>query len=127
MLGKGEPGRDYDLTSLNPISERDICEAICRYSGIALHYEPMDDATFLRYLEALHIPTTTDGDFSRSPLPFCSNDMVTNEGGIAQGQMGIVSHDVEALLGRKPLEVADLLERDSYVWKMPARSWKDIR
>ena len=36
-------------------------------------------------LENLHIPETIDGDFSKSPVPFCSNDMITNETGIAEG------------------------------------------
>ncbi len=51
-------------------------------------------------MEELHIPETTDGDFSKSPVPFCSNDMITNEAGISEGQMGVVTHDVELLTGR---------------------------
>ena len=43
--------------------------------------------------------------------------MVTNEGGIAAGQMLVVSHDVERLTGRKPLEIEDLLETYSFVWE----------
>ncbi|MCD8018228.1 MAG: hypothetical protein LUF92_01195 [Clostridiales bacterium] len=43
--------------------------------------------------------------------------MVTNEGGIANGQMGVVSHDVEKLLGRKPLEVKDIIGRYIYMWE----------
>ena len=78
------------------------------------------------YLEALHIPKTTDGDFSRSPVLFCSNDMITNEVGIAEGQMGVVSHDVELLTGRKPLEVRDLLDEYSYMWKNKVTNWKQM-
>ncbi|MCI5503591.1 MAG: NmrA family NAD(P)-binding protein [Eubacterium sp.] len=117
LLGKGERNKDYDLTSLTPISQRDICNMIAEKSGIDFKFVPMDDDEFRSYLEALHIPTTTDGDKSQSPVPFCTMDMVTNEGGIASGQMGVVSHDVEKLIGRKPLEVQDLLDTYSYVWK----------
>ncbi|NBI60620.1 NAD(P)-dependent oxidoreductase [Lachnospiraceae bacterium] len=117
LLGKGEPNKDYDLTSLTPVSQRDICEMIAQKSGIAFKFVAMSDDEFRSYLEALHIPTTTDGDKSLSPVPFCTMDMVTNEGGIAGGQMGVVSHDVERLIGRKPLEITDLLDTYSYVWK----------
>ncbi len=126
LLGKGEPNKDYDLTSLEPVSQREICEMIAEKSGIPFKYQPMDAQEFLEYLEALHIPKTTDGDFSQSPLPFCSNDMITNEAGISEGQMGIVSHDVELLTGRKPLEVRDLLDEYSYVWKNKVTNWTQM-
>jgi NAD(P)H dehydrogenase (quinone) len=122
LLGKGEPNMDYDLTSLTPITQREICGLIAEKSGIDFKFVPMNDEEFETYLRALHIPTTTDGDYSKSPVPFCTKDMVTNEGGIATGQMGVVSHDVEKLTGRKPLEVEDLLEPYSFVWKKKIRN-----
>ena len=99
---------------------------IAEKSGIPFQYKPMNAEEFLEYLEALHIPKTTDGDFLRSPVPFCSNDMITNEAGISEGQMGIVSHDVELLTGRKPLEVRDLLDQYSYVWRDKVTNWKQL-
>lgn len=86
----------------------------------------MNDDEFRTYLQQLHIPETTDGDYSLSPVPFCIADMVTNEGGIAQGQMAIVSHDVEKLTGQKPLEIDDLLETYSFVWKEKIKSLKEL-
>lgn len=126
LLGKGGHNKDYDLTSLEPVSQRDICNMIAEKSGIPFEYKLMNAEEFLAYLETLHIPKTTDGDFSRSPVPFCSNDMITNEAGIAEGQMGVVSHDVELLTGRKPLEVRDLLDEYSYVWRNKISNWKQM-
>lgn len=126
LLGKGEKNKDYDLTSLNPVSQRDICEKIARISHIDFQFVPMNDDEFKTYLNNLHIPETTDGDYSLSPVPFCSADMVTNEGGIAEGQMAIISHDVEKLTGQKPLEVDDLLETYSFVWKEKLKSLKEL-
>lgn len=40
--------------------------------------------------------------------------MITNEAGIAEGQMGIVTHDVELLTGVKPKEVADLIDESTF-------------
>ena len=126
LLGNGEPGQAYDLTSTIPLSQREICSMIPEKSGIPFVYQAMTEEEFRKYLEALHIPETTDGDFSQAPVPFCSNDMITNEAGISEGQMGIVTHDVERLTGRKPLEVCDLLEPYSYVWKNKVSHWKDL-
>ncbi|MCD8096457.1 MAG: hypothetical protein LUE31_00120 [Lachnospiraceae bacterium] len=53
--------------------------------------------------------------------------MVTNEGGIANGQMGVISHDVEKLLGRKPMEVKDIIDKYSYMWEENVKSWRQIR
>ena len=99
------------------MSQRDICNLIAEKSGIPFKYVPMNSEEFKEYLENLHIPETTDGDFSKSPVPFCSNDMITNEAGISGGQMGIVTQDVELLTGTKPKEVVDLIDEYSYVWK----------
>lgn len=126
LLGKGEPNMDYDLTSLTPISQRDMCEMIAEKSGIDFEFVPMNDEEYENYLKALHIPATTDEDYSRSPVPFCTNDMVTNEGGIATGQMAVISRDVEKLTGRKPLEFKDLIDTYSFVWKKKIRSLKDL-
>lgn len=117
LLGRGEPNQDYDITSLTPISERDICEKIAKVSGLPYKYVPMSDEEFQKYLMDMHIPETTDGDLSQSPVPFCTNDMVTNEKGIANSQMGVVSHDVEKLTGHKPLTIDDLIEEYKYVWQ----------
>ena len=40
--------------------------------------------------------------------------------------MGVISHDVELLTGRKPLEVRDLLDQYSYVWKEKVTNWKQM-
>lgn len=126
LLGKGEHNMDYDLTSSTPVSQRDICEMIAEKSGIDFKYVPMKDEEFYTYLDALHIPRTTDEDNSKAPVPWCSNDMVTNEAGIAEGQMAVVSDAVEKLTGRKPLEVSDLLDKYSYVWKNKVSNWRDL-
>ncbi len=52
--------------------------------------------------------------------------MITNEAGISEGQMGVVSHDVELLTGRKPLEVEDLLDQYRYVWENKVSHWRDL-
>jgi NAD(P)H dehydrogenase (quinone) len=127
LLGKAEPNTDYDLTSETPVSERDICAMVAAQSGKPYVYQAMDDEEFLAYLSALGISSSTQGYDSKAPVLWCSNDMVTNEGGIRNGQMGVVSHDVERLLGRKPLEVSDIIDRYSYMWEDNVSNWRQIR
>lgn len=126
LLGKGEPNKAYNLTSSKAVSQREICDLISKKSGIPFIYQPMSKEEFLIYLKNLHIPETTDGDFSNSPVPFCSNDMITNEAGISENKMAIITNDVEILTGKKPLEVEDLIDKYSYVWKKNIKSWKEM-
>jgi NAD(P)H dehydrogenase (quinone) len=127
LLGKGvEPDTDYDLTSETPVSQREICEMVAAKSGKPYKYVPMNDEEFLAYLDNLGISRGTEGYNSKAPVLWCSNDMVTNEGSITNGQMGVISHDVEKLLGRKPLKIADLLDKYSYMWEENVTHWRQI-
>jgi len=127
LLGKAEPNTDYDLTSETPISQREICEMVAVKSGKPYRYVPMNDDEFLDYLDNLGISRGTEGYNSKAPVLWCSNDMVTNEGGIASGQMNVISHDIEKLLGRKPQDVADILDNYSYMWEENVTHWRQIR
>ncbi|MDR3515022.1 MAG: NmrA family NAD(P)-binding protein [Azospirillaceae bacterium] len=116
LLGRGQPNAAYDVTG-EMISQREICSMVGAYSGISFEYCPVDDETFYRYLDGMHIPRSTEGDYSRSPVRWCSNDMVTNEASIGYGQMAIITDTVEKLTGRKPTPPRELLQRYAYVWK----------
>lgn len=126
LLGKGKINNAYNLTSDVAISQKEICEFISKKSGIKFIYTPLSKEDFLIYLENLHIPKTTDGDFSKSPVPFCSNDMITNEWAINKGIMGVISEDVEKLLNRKPTSFKSLVDKYEYVWKNKIKSLKEL-
>ncbi|MFM2485909.1 NmrA family NAD(P)-binding protein [Celerinatantimonas yamalensis] len=116
LLGKGEVNQSYDITGVS-ISERSICELISDYSGIPYQYIPMDNEAFYHYLDSLHIPHATDGDYSKSPVPWCSNDMVTNERAISDGLMDVNSNNVELLTGMRPTNPTQLLPMYKFVWE----------
>ena len=125
LLGKGEPKKDYDVTG-NLITQREICEMVADASGIDYEYVPVNDQEFLKYLDSIHIPRESSGDFSKSPVPWCANDMLTNEGGIRKGQMAIQTDTVERLTGRKPMNASELIDRYSFVWKEKVTSYWDL-
>ncbi|VBB07183.1 Hypothetical protein LUCI_2427 [Lucifera butyrica] len=123
LLGKGEHNKDYDVTGGELISQREICAIIAETSGINYEYVTATNEEFYKYLDSIYIPRETSGDYSKSPVPWCSNDMVTNEAGIRDGLMAIETDTVEKLTGRKPLRVRDLVEKYSFVWKEKITSY----
>ncbi len=125
LLGKGEPNQDYDVTG-NLITQREICEMVAKASGIDYKYVPVDDDEFLKYLDSVHIPRESSGDYSKSPVPWCAKDMLTNEGGIRIGQMAIQTDTVEKLTGRKPMNASELIDRYSFVWKENVTNYWDL-
>ena len=69
---------------------------------------------------------TSKGNYSKSPVPWCSNDMVSNESGIRDGLMACETDTVEELTGRKPVNPKDLLEKYSFVWKENVKAYRDL-
>jgi NAD(P)H dehydrogenase (quinone) len=78
------------------------------------------------YLDSIYIPRTSHGNYSKSPVPWCANDMVTNESGIRDGLMAVETDTVEKLTGRKPIHPKDLLEKYSFVWKEKITTYWDL-
>lgn len=116
LLGKGEDNTGYDVTG-RLIGEDEICELVRDASGIDYQYISLPDDELYDYLDSLYIPRTSKGNFSKSPFPWCSNDVVTNEGGVRDGLMAVETDTVERLTGRKPVDPRDLVERYSFVWR----------
>jgi len=127
LLGKGEHNKDYDVTGGELVSQREICDMIVKASGINYEYVTLNNNEFYEYLDSIHIPRDSHGDYSKSPVPWCSNDMVTNESSIRDGLMAIETDTVEKLTGRKPLCARDLVEKYSYVWKEKVTSYWGLR
>jgi len=127
LLGKGEHNKDYDVTGGELISQREICKLIIEASGIDYEYVIVNNDEFYKYLDSICIPRDSHGDYSKSPVPWCSNDMVTNESSIRDGLMAIKTDTVEKLTGRKPLRACDLIDKYSYVWKEKVSSYWGLR
>lgn len=127
LLGKGTPNQTYKICGSESISQRDIVALISELSGIELTYCPVSHEEFFAYLDSMHIPRTATGDYSLSPVPWCGNDMVTNEGSIAEGLMDVQSDAVELLTGHKPKTARQIAQKYSYIWENKVTNWKDIK
>ena len=95
-------------------------------SGIDYEYITMNEEEYYDYLDSIYIPRTSKGNYSKSPVPWCANDMVTNESGIRDGLMAIETDTVEKLTGRKPIDPKDLLEKYSFVWKEKITTYLEL-
>ncbi|KXT79652.1 NmrA family NAD(P)-binding protein [Streptococcus panodentis] len=127
LLGKGQPEKTYKICGSESISQRDIAAIISDLSGISIEYCPVSHQEFYDYLDSMHIPREATGDYSQSPVPWCGNDMVTNEASIAEGLMDVPSDDVEILTGQKPMTARELAKNYAYIWEEKICNWKDIR
>lgn len=127
LLGKGEDNKTYKICGSESISQRDIAAMISDLSGIHIEYCPVSHEEFFQYLDSMHIPRTATGDYSKSPVPWCGNDMVTNEASIAEGLMDVKSDDVEKLTGQKPMTARELAKNYSYIWENHVTNWRDIK
>lgn len=126
LLGKGEPNTAYNITGGESITLRDICNTISELSGINIEYCPVEAPEFFEYLDKMNIPREPDQDFSKSPVPWCGHDMVTNEAGIKAGLSDYPSDDYKKLTGREPLTIMEIAKKYSYIWEKDIKNWRDI-
>ncbi|MGI6229296.1 MAG: NmrA family NAD(P)-binding protein [Tractidigestivibacter sp.] len=127
LLGRGENNKTYHACGCESLAQRDLCNMVSDLSGIKIEYCPVNKDEFFEYLDSMHIPRTATGDYSRSPVPWCGNDMVTNEYSIAEGLMDVPSDDIERVTGKKPMTARELAKSYSYIWENHVTNWKDIK
>jgi NAD(P)H dehydrogenase (quinone) len=127
LLGKGEDNKTYKACGCESLAQRDICKMISELSGREIEYCPVSHEEFFKYLDSMHIPRTATEDFSLAPVPWCGNDMVTNEGSIAEGLMDVPSTDIEDITGKKPSTARELAKNYAYIWENNITHWRDIK
>lgn len=117
LYGKGEDNAGYDVTGGISYSEQEICAFVSKISGVNLEYQPLSDQDYYQFMDSIHIPRDYNGDFSEAPFKWVSNDMVTNEGSIAKGQMNIVTDTVAKLTGNEPRSLEDIVDQYATLWE----------
>lgn len=127
LLGKGEDNKAYNITGSQAISVGEIAQLISKASGTDIEYVPTDREGFFEYADKLHIPRLVTGDFSRSPIPFCAEDGVSNDENIAKGLMNVKSNSIEELTGHKARTAADIVDNYSYIWEDHITSWLQMK
>ena len=70
----------------------------------------------VRLFTAIYRPREATGDFSRSPVPWCSDGMVSFGRMIREGHLDVVTDVVERFTGRKPRTLRELMLERRHTW-----------
>lgn len=113
LTGSGHEGRSYDITGPDLQTFAEVTALMAAETGVPLAYVPVDDEAQYAMFDAMGIPRRPVDDQTVSGLPWNSDDMVSFGRAIREGFLEIVSGDVEALLGRPPRSVQQLIARNA--------------
>jgi len=116
LLGKGDPDTAYDVTGPELLTYRQVCDLISELSGAPIEYIAQSDEQAYAVWDALGVPRESTGDFSSSPVPWCSDDMVSFGRAIRDGMMAVRSDAVEQLTGRPPVGLRALMAAAAPGW-----------
>ena len=119
LLGRGEPNTAYDVTGPEALTYREIGELIAEISGRPIEIVDLTDEQMYAMWDAAGVPRQSTGDFSASPVPWCSDDMVSFGANIRAGNLARVTDAVPALTGRPGTRMRDLMVRASAAWPAP--------
>ncbi|MBN4053952.1 NAD(P)H-binding protein [Haliea sp. AH-315-K21] len=109
LAGKAETNQAYEVTGAELLSEKDLCQMVCDYSGWPGEYIEMTDEELYAYWDSQGVPREVTGDFSNSPVPFCSDDLVQNGASVRSGHFVKLTDTVEKLTGHKPQRAQDII------------------
>lgn len=79
-------------------------------TGKQVNYGFIDDDEMYKAFDALGVPRTTEGDFSKAAFPFCSDDMVSFGRAIRDDKMSEFTDDFQKLTGKKQMTVREIFE-----------------
>ena len=116
LLGAGEPNTGYNVTGPDLISYREVGEMIIELSGAPITIIDLSDDDMYAMWDALGVPRDASGDFSKSPVPWASDGMVTFGRMIRAGHLAHVTDVVERFTGRKPRALRDLMLERRASW-----------
>jgi NAD(P)H dehydrogenase (quinone) len=116
MAGKGDRNRAYDVTGPESVSWREVAAMVSELSGAPVAVVDLTDEQMYAMWDSLGVPREATGDFSRSPVPWCSDGMVSLGREIRLGHLSTVTKVVEQLTGRKPRSLRDLMKEKAPGW-----------
>ncbi|AWB46547.1 NmrA family transcriptional regulator [Paenibacillus sp. CAA11] len=108
--GAGQPNSIYHITGPELLSIAEFMAIGTTITGHEVRYEYINEEEMYRTFDAMGVPRTTDGDFSKSAWPFCSDDMVSFGKAIHDHKMNIFTEDFKRLTGKKPLSVREIFK-----------------
>ncbi len=116
VQGKGERNTAYEVTGPEALAFSDVSRMIRELSGARIEDIDLSDAAMYAMWDSLGVPREATGDFSRSPVPWCSDGMVSFGRMIREGWLDRVTDVVERFTGRKPKSLRTLMLERQHNW-----------
>lgn len=107
----GHENRVYNITGPELLRFEDIAEIIADIAGSPIAFRSVSQEEMFAMFDAIGVPRDAQDDHEVKGFFWSSEDMVTFELAIASGHFGVISDDVETLLGRKPERFRDFAQR----------------
>jgi NAD(P)H dehydrogenase (quinone) len=120
---KGEPDTAYDITGPELLDYEQVNALASEISGHPIETVDLSDSEMYAMWDAMGVPRASTDDSSRSPVPWCSDDMVSFGASIRHGHMAVINDNVERLTGERPLPLRAVMERYAPDWPTPAPSY----
>lgn len=109
----GHEYRAYPITGPNRENFAEVAAMLAQVSGRPVRLVETDDAGMYAHFDALGIPREPVDDQTVAGIPWNSDDMVSFERAIREGQLDICTDDVERLTGRRARSVRELIEHNA--------------
>ena len=116
LQGRGELDRAYEVTGPETLDLREVAGLIKELSGADFEVIDLTDEQMYAMWDSLGVPREATGDFSRSPVPWCSDGMVSFGRMIREGHLDRVTDVVEQFIGRKPKSMRTLMMERRHAW-----------
>ncbi len=116
LQGKGEANTAYEVTGPEALSFAYVSRLIRELSGARIEDVDLTDEAMYAMWDSLGVPRESTGDFSKSPVPWCSDGMVTFGRMIREGYLDRVTDVVERFTGHKPKSLRELMVERRHTW-----------
>ncbi len=116
----GHENKAYDITGPDLMSVPEIAALVSAIGGRPIDVLQVTDDDMYAMFDSLGVPRNPIDDHVVNDIPWCSDDMVSFERAIREGDLDVVSDDVERLLGRPSTGLRALLESHAPGWPAAA-------
>ena len=111
LVGEGHENRVYNITGPELLRFRDVSDIIAEVAARPIRYEAVSPEAMIAMFDAMGVPRDAVDDLVVQRFPWSSDDMISFEAAIRTGYFGVISDDVERLIGRKPQSFRHFAER----------------
>ncbi len=112
----GEPDTGYDVTGSELLSLEGVAALVTEFSGVPITTIDMTDDDMYAMWDSLGVPRDSSGDFSKSPVPWASDGLVTFGAMIRNHYLEVTTDVVERFTGHRPKTLRELMLKRRSNW-----------